>query len=62
MAESSSGGGNTFLAFMVGGLLVVVLIVGFFMLNGRGFGPSPSKAVDVTISAPKIEAPKPAGG
>lgn len=54
MAEqTSSGGGNSVLAFIVGGLVVIVAVLGFLMWSG---GMSPKKQVDVNISAsaPKL--------
>jgi hypothetical protein len=58
MADGNSGGGNTFLAFLVGGLIVVVAVLGYFMMSGHGVGSSASKSVDVNISAPKVSPPK----
>lgn len=70
MAEgtSSSGGGNSGLAFIVGGLVVIVAVLAFMVFSG---GLSHKKQVDVNISAsapklpdaPKLpEAPKAPGG
>lgn len=57
MADGSSGGGNTFLAFVLGGV-VMVLVVAFFAFGGAF---DTSKQVDVKIEAPKVDAPKPGG-
>jgi hypothetical protein len=55
MADGDGGGGNSFLAFIVGGLLVVVAVVGFMMYSGGNFSPAPAKkSVDINISAPKV--------
>lgn len=56
MAEASSGGGNSALAFIVGGLVVVVLAIAAFMFMGRGI--TERKSVDVDIHTPNISAPK----
>ena len=54
MAEGSNTGGNAGLAFILGALVVVVAVIAFFVFSG---GMS-QKKVDVTVSAPQIEAPK----
>ena len=59
MADGNSGGGNSFLAFIVGGLLVVVAVVGFMMYSGGNFSPAPKKSIDITVSTPNL--PKPGG-
>ena len=58
--NGNSGGGNGFLAFLVGGLVVVVAVLAFFMMNGHAPGPSASatKTLDVNISAPKAPGAK----
>jgi len=53
MAESSSGGGNAGLAFIVGGLVVVVLA---WFLLGRGGAPE-TKNVDIDVKLPEVSAP-----
>jgi hypothetical protein len=58
MADGNSGGGNTFLAFLVGGLIVVVAVLGYFMMSGHGVGSIASISFDVNISAPKVSPPK----
>lgn len=56
MAEgNTSGGGNAGLAFILGALVVVVAVIAFFVFSG---GMTQKKKVDVTVSAPQIEAPK----
>jgi len=60
MAEgtnSSSSGGNSGLAFIVGGLVVVVAVLAFFMFSG-GMTQKKSIDVDISASAPKLDAPK----
>ncbi|CAN5288266.1 hypothetical protein BH09PSE1_BH09PSE1_25520 [soil metagenome] len=57
MAENtSSGGGNAGLAFIVGGLLVVVAVIAFFVFS-RGAMPDASKDINVDVNLPKVEAP-----
>ncbi|WP_168075321.1 hypothetical protein [Caulobacter sp. SSI4214] len=61
MAEETSGGGNSGLAFIVGGLVVLVAVLAFFMFNG-GFSHKKQVDVNISASAPKLpDAPKPAG-
>ena len=56
MAEgNTSGGGNTGLAFIIGALVVVVAVIAFFVFTG---GMTPKKKVDISVSAPQLEAPK----
>ncbi len=56
MAENTSGGGgNAGLAFIVGGLLVVVAVLAWFMF-GRG-GMDDTKDVNVDVSLPEVSAP-----
>jgi len=56
MAENtSSGGGNAGLAFIVGGLLVVVAVIAFFVFSGGM--PGQSKDIDVDVNLPRVEAP-----
>jgi len=55
MAESSSGGGNAGLAFIVGGLVVVVAVLAWFLF-GRGGAPE-TKNVDVEVKLPEVSAP-----
>lgn len=58
MAEntSSSGGGNTGLAFIVGGLVVVLAIVAYFVFVGGAPGTD-AKEVNVDVNLPSVEAP-----
>lgn len=56
MAENtSSGGGNASLAFIVGGLLVVVAVIAFFVFSGGM--PGAKKDINVDVNLPKVEAP-----
>ena len=56
MAEgNTSGGGNTGLAFIIGALVVVVAVIAFFVFTG---GMTQKKKVDISVSAPQLEAPK----
>ena len=56
MANSSSGGANVGLAFIVGALVVVVAVLAWFLL-GRG-GPmqpeTPNLNVDINVPAPRL--------
>ena len=54
MATDTSGGGNTFLAFLVGGLLVVVIGFGIVMFGGGHFLPHSSgpPSVNLSVKAP----------
>ncbi|PZR34559.1 hypothetical protein [Caulobacter segnis] len=63
MAEqTSSGGGNSGLAFIVGGLVVIVAVLAFFMWSG-GIGHKKQVDVNISASAPKLpDAPKAPGG
>ena len=57
MAEnSSSGGGNAGLAFIVGGVVVVLAIVAYFVFANGGMG-NQTKDVNVDVNLPKVEAP-----
>ncbi len=57
MAEnSSSGGGNVGLAFIVGGLLVVVAIIAWFVFGG-GMGGNETKDINVDVDLPEVSAP-----
>ena len=58
--DTGSGGGNTFLAFIVGGLLVVVAIFGFFMFTrGHVSLQNSQPSVNLTVKPPAM--PKPSG-
>ncbi|WGM30986.1 hypothetical protein [Brevundimonas sp. NIBR11] len=58
MAENtSSGGGNTGLAFIVGAVVVVLAIVAYFVFVQGGMGGD-TKKVDVDVNLPSVEAPK----
>lgn len=62
MAENtSSGGGNTGLAFIVGGLVVVLAIVAYFVF-ARGGMQSETKDINVDVKLPSVEAPAAPGG
>jgi hypothetical protein len=52
---NTSGGGNTGLAFIIGALVVVVAVIAFFVFTG---GMTQKKKVDISVSAPQLEAPK----
>lgn len=54
MAEQSSGGGNTAMAFIIGAVVVVLAIVAWVVFSG---GMSQTKKVDVDVDLPAIEAP-----
>lgn len=57
MAENtSSGGGNTGLAFIVGGLVVVLAIVAYFVFV-RGVAAPEAQDVNVDVNLPSVEAP-----
>ncbi|WP_374599018.1 hypothetical protein [Brevundimonas sp.] len=57
MAENTSGGGgNAGLAFIVGGLLVVVAVIAWFVF-GRGGGMGEAKDVNVDVNLPEVSAP-----
>ena len=57
MAENTSnGGGNTGLAFIVGAVVVVLLIVAYFVFVRGGVG-NESKDIDVDVNLPSVEAP-----
>lgn len=57
MAEnSSSGGGNAGLAFIVGGVVVVLAIVAYFVFAGGSMTPK-TQDVNVDVNLPKVEAP-----
>ncbi|WP_298126578.1 hypothetical protein [Brevundimonas sp.] len=64
MAEqSSSGGGNVGLAFIVGAVVVVLAIVAWFVFAGGGVGGE-TKQVDIDVNLPEVSAPavpRPAG-
>lgn len=57
MAENtSSGGGNAGLAFIVGGLVVVLAIVAYFVFVRGGAAPE-ARDVNVDVNLPSVEAP-----
>jgi hypothetical protein len=59
-SDTGSGGGNAFLAFVVGGLLVVVAVFGFFMFTGGHISMQNSQpSVNLTVKPPAV--PKPTG-
>jgi len=43
------------MAFIVGALVVVVAVIAFFVFSG---GMTQKKKVDISVSAPQLEAPK----
>ena len=48
--ETNGGGGNAFLAFILGAVLVAVAIVGFFMWDNYKSGShAPSAPIRITI-------------
>lgn len=55
MADNTSGGGNTGIAFIVGAIVVVLAIVAYFVFV-RG-GVSDTKNVDVNVKLPEVSAP-----
>ena len=59
--DTSSGGGNAFLAFVVGALLVVVAVLGFFMFtSGRiSLHNNPAPSINLNVQTPAT--PKPSG-
>lgn len=52
--NSTGGGGNTGLAFIVGAVVVVLAIVAYFVF-ARGGGET--KNVDVNVKMPEVQAP-----
>ncbi|WP_428149356.1 hypothetical protein [Brevundimonas sp.] len=57
MAENtSSGGGNTGLAFIVGAVVVVLAIVAYFVFARGGMGGD-TRDVNVDVNLPSVEAP-----
>lgn len=59
--QTSRGGGNSGLAFIVGALVVVVAVIAFVVYSG-GFSQKKSIDVNVSASAPQLpDAPKPPG-
>lgn len=64
MAEqSSSGGSNAGLAFIVGAVVVVLAIVAWFVFARGGVGGE-TKQVDIDVNLPEVSAPavpRPAG-
>ena len=59
--ETSSGGGNAFLAFVVGALLVVVAVLGFFMFTGGRLTWHNNPAASINMNVQTPAAPKPNG-
>ena len=57
MAEetNTSGGGGAGMAFIIGALVVVVAVIAYFVFTG---GVTQKKNVDITVSAPQLDAPK----
>jgi hypothetical protein len=58
--DTSGGGGNTFLAFVLGAVLVVVAVIGFFVFTGGHFSlnNNPAPSINVNLQTPTM--PKPA--
>lgn len=57
MAENtSSSGGNTGLAFIVGAVVVVLAIVAYFVFARGGVGAD-TRDVNVDVNLPSVEAP-----
>ncbi|AQR61792.1 hypothetical protein BZG35_09085 [Brevundimonas sp. LM2] len=54
--NSSSGGGNAGLAFIVGGIVVVLAIVAYFVFARGGMTPE-TKDVNVDVNLPSVDAP-----
>ena len=59
MAEGSNtnGGGGASMAFILGALVVVVAVIAFFVFTG-GLTQKKKVDVDITATAPQVEAPK----
>lgn len=60
MAQTTAGGSNTWLAFLVGGLVVAVIALGWFVYDRAHVAPQvPSHvSVDLAPSVPLPEGPK----
>ncbi|GAA0654659.1 hypothetical protein [Brevundimonas lenta] len=56
MAENTSSGGNTGLAFIVGAVVVVLAIVAYFVFARGGMGGE-TKQVNVDVDLPEVSAP-----
>lgn len=56
--QSTSGGGNAGLAFIIGAVVVVLAIVAWFVFSG-GVEPQ-TKQIDVDVNLPKVATPAPA--
>jgi len=54
--NTSGGGGNAGLAFIVGGIVVVLAIVAWFVFARGGMAPE-SKDIDVDVNLPEVSAP-----
>ena len=52
--DTSSGGGNAFLAFVVGALLVVVAVLGFFIFTGGrlNWQNNPAPSINLNVHSP----------
>lgn len=60
--DTSSGGGNAFLAFVVGALLVVVAVLGFFMFTGGHMSLQNNPAPSINLNVKNhVTPPKPSG-
>ena len=54
--NTSGGGGNTGLAFIVGAIVVVLAVIAFFVF-GRGGMDGVPEQVDVNVDVPEVSAP-----
>jgi hypothetical protein len=54
--NTSSGGGNTGLAFIIGAVVVVLAIIAYFVFMRGGVTPD-AKSVDVNVKVPEVSAP-----
>jgi len=55
--QSTSGGGNTGLAFIIGAVVVVLAIVAWFVFSG-GVEPQ-TKQIDIDVNLPEVATPAP---
>lgn len=53
--NTTGGGGNTGLAFIVGAIVVVLAVIAYFVF-ARGGAPE-TKQIDVNVDVPEITAP-----
>ena len=57
MAENTSSGGNTGIAFIVGAVVVVLAIVAYFVFMRGGAAPE-TKDINVNVDVPEVSAPQ----